>query len=75
MSRKVLLIGPMACGKSRNAERIAKAFRLEKVFEMDGTANKYALRDDVDALFICTKLPRGIRREQFDVVITVNSGL
>lgn len=72
MAKKILLIGPRACGKTKNAARIANFFGVHKIFEMDAATKGYALRDDVDALFICNKLPRGIRREHFDVVIEVN---
>ncbi len=76
MSKKVLLIGPRNSGKTTSANKIAEVMGLAEIFELDGfkVPNGYKLRDDVDALFIASKLPRGIRREHFDIVIEINKG-
>lgn len=70
---KVLLIGPTACGKTRNAEKIAKAFNLTNVVEMEDLRRNYPLQGD--GLFVCSKLPANVKEEDFDVVITVNTGI
>lgn len=70
---KVLLMGPKACGKTRNAEKIAKAFKLTNVVEMEDLRRNYPLQGD--GLFICNKLPADVKETDFDVVITVNTGI
>jgi len=73
MDMRVLLIGPQGCGKTRNAKKIARTFGLSSIFDGFDTirfGGPSELRDD--GLFIGNKLPRGIRREHFDIVIEVN---
>lgn len=70
---KVLLMGPKASGKTRNAEKIAKAFNLTNVVEMEDLRRNYPLQGD--GLFICNKLPTDVKEADFDVVITVNTGI
>ncbi len=70
---RVLLIGPQGCGKTRNAKKVANLFGLKSIFDGFDTIRvpgPTSLRDN--GLFICNKLPRGIRREHFDVVVEVN---
>lgn len=72
---KVLLMGPKACGKTRNAEKIAKAFNLPNVVEMEDLRRNYPLSEQSDGLFICNKLPADVKEADFDVVIIVNTGI
>ena len=72
---KVLLMGPKACGKTRNAEKIAKAFNLTSVVEMEDLRRNYPFSEQGDGLFVCNKLPADVKEADFDVVITVNTGI
>lgn len=73
---RILLIGPQGCGKTRNAKKVAAAFGVPSKLIFDGFAaapNSNRICDlRKDGLFITHKLPRGIRREHFDIVIEVN---
>lgn len=33
MNKSVIVHGPMACGKTRNAEKLRKFFKLDRVFD------------------------------------------
>lgn len=77
MSNKVLLIGPPACGKTTSAKNIAEVMGLNNIYDIGKVGKdifKSALKDDKEGLYVTVKLPRGIRREQFNIVIEVNRG-
>ena len=72
---RILLIGSQGCGKTRNAKKVADAFGIPSklIFDSFAAVNTSRICElRKDGLFITHKLPRGIRREHFDIVIEVN---
>lgn len=68
--KHVLIHGPMACGKTRNKQKLAKAFGCQNV--VDGAALREIKvsveRAAIKTLYLTTDVPAGLDTGRCDVV-------